>query len=263
MMIIAERINSTRKSISEAISKRDVAFIRKEAFDQAEAGADYIDVNAGAFRDEVECLQWLVNVVQDVTDKPLCLDSANPDTLKCVIPTVKNPPMINSITLKPSRIDPVLPLVVEFKAKVIALCESENAIATTKEDKTAMAAAIVEKVTAYGIPLDDIYIDPLIFPVATNTMAAVNYLSALEFIMKEFPGVHTICGLTNISYGLPNRRLANRSFLMAALARGLDSAILDPTDKELYSAMKATLMVLGMDEYCLEYIRAYREGRLV
>lgn len=263
MLIIAERINSTRKSIAEAISKRDAAFIWKEALSQAEAGADYIDVNAGAFWDEAECLQWLVDVVQDVTDKPLCLDSASPDTLKRVIPIVKNPPMINSITLKPLRIDPILPLIVEYKAKVIALCESENAIATTKEDKTSIAAGLVEKVTAQGVPLDDIYIDPLIFPVATNTMAAVASLDAIEFIMKEFPGVHTICGLTNISHGLPNRRLVNRSFLMAALTRGLDSVILDPTDKELYLAMKATFMVLGRDEYCMEYISAYREGRLV
>lgn len=125
-----------------------------------------------------------------------------------------------------------------------------------------MAAGLVEKVTAQGVPLDDLYIDPLIFPVATNTMAAVASLDAIEFIRKEFPGVHTICGLTNISHGLPDRRLVNRSFLIAALTRGLDSAILDPTDKELYSAMKATLMVLGRDDYCMEYISAYREGRL-
>lgn len=263
MLIIAERINSTRKSIAEAILKRDEAFIRKEALNQAAADADYIDINAGAVRDEAECLQWLAEVVQDATDKPLCLDSANPDTLKRVIPFAKNPPMINSITLKPSRIGPVLPLIVEYKAKVIALCESENAIATTKKDKSAMAARLVEKITNQGVPLDDIYIDPLIFPIATNTLAAAASLDAIEFIMKEFPGVHTICGLTNISHGLPNRRLVNRSFLTAALTRGLDSAILDPTDKDLYSAMKATLMVLGQDEYCMEYISAYRRERLV
>jgi cobalamin-dependent methionine synthase I len=263
MLIIAERINSTRKNIAEAISKRDVDFIQREALRQAEADADYIDVNAGALRDEAESLQWLVEVVQDITEKPLCLDSANPNTFRRIIPNVKYPPMINSITLKPSRIDPVLPLIVEFKAKVIALCESENTIATDKEEKITMAGALVEKITARGIPLDYIYIDPLIFPIATNTMAAIASLDAIEFIMKEFKGVHTICGLTNISYGLPNRRLVNRSFLMAALTRGLDSAILDPTDKELYSSMKATLMVLGRDEFCMEYIRAYREGRLV
>lgn len=262
MLIIAERINSSRKSIAEAISKRDAAFIRKEALGQDEAGAGYIDVNAGAFRDEAECLQWLVEVVQGASDKPLCLDSASPDTLKRVIPYVKKPPMINSITMKPSRIDPMLPLIVEYKAKVIALCESENAIATTTKEKIAIAAKIVKKVTAQGVPLDDIYIDPLIFPVATNTLAAAASLNAIEFIMKEFPGVHTICGLTNISHGLPNRRLVNRSFLMAALTRGLDAAILDPTDKDLYSAIKATLMVLGRDEYCMDYISAYREGRL-
>ncbi|MCL4475515.1 MAG: dihydropteroate synthase [Nitrospirae bacterium] len=262
MLIVAERINSSRKRIANAISERDASFIQTEALVQAKAGSDYIDVNAGSFRDEAECLKWLVDVVQDVTDIPLCLDSANPDALSRVIPVVKKPPMINSINLKPSRLEPILPLVVDYKAKVIALCESESIMAATTDAKIDIAAGLVEKVTARGIPLDDLYIDPLIFPLATNSRSALASLEAIERIRKEFPGVHTICGLTNVSHGLPNRKLVNRTFLITALARGLDSAILDPSDKELYSALKAALIILGQDEYCLEYIHAYREGRL-
>lgn len=263
MLIVAERINSSRKQIAEAISRRDAAFIQSEALNQVNAGCDYIDVNSGNFRNEAECLKWLVDIVQEVTDTPLCIDSANPETIRHVISAVKQPPMINSINLKPSRLEPVLPLVVDYKAKVIALCESERIMAATTEAKLDIAAKLVENVATRGIPLDNLYIDPLIFPLATDSRSALASLEAIERIKKDFPGVHTICGLTNISHGLPNRRLVNRTFLISALARGLDSAILDPSDKELYSALKASLMILGHDEYCLEYITAYREKRLV
>ena len=124
-----------------------------------------------------------------------------------------------------------------------------------------MAGQLVEKVKAAGIPLDDLYIDPLVYPLATNDQSALATLNAIEQIMKQFPGVHTTCGLTNVSYGLPNRKLVNRTFLVAAIARGLDSAILDPTDKQLFGALKAALMIASRDEFCMQYITGFREGR--
>jgi cobalamin-dependent methionine synthase I len=156
----------------------------------------------------------------------------------------------------------ILPLVVEYKSKVIALCQTEDCMAETAEDKVELAGQLVEEVTASGVPLDDLYIDPLVYPLATNTESPLATLDAIEQIMKQFPGIHTTCGLTNISYGLPNRRLVNRSFLVAAVVRGLDSAIIDPTDKRLYGSLKATLMVMGKDEFCMAYVRAFKEGRL-
>jgi 5-methyltetrahydrofolate--homocysteine methyltransferase len=124
-----------------------------------------------------------------------------------------------------------------------------------------MAGLLVEKVSAAGVPLDHLYIDPLVYPLATNPQSATATLDAIEGIMKAFPGVHTTCGLTNVSHGLPSRKLVNRTFLTAAIARGLDSAILDPTDKQLYGALKAALMVVGNDDFCMEYITAFREGK--
>jgi 5-methyltetrahydrofolate--homocysteine methyltransferase len=116
-------------------------------------------------------------------------------------------------------------------------------------------------VTAAGIPLDDLYIDPLVYPLATNHRSAMITLNAITEIMKQFPGVHTTCGLTNVSHGLPARKLVNRTFLATAVIHGLDSAILDPTDKQLYGALRAALTIAGRDEYCMEYITAFREGR--
>jgi 5-methyltetrahydrofolate--homocysteine methyltransferase len=152
--------------------------------------------------------------------------------------------------------------VAQYKAKVIALCQSGDSIADTVEAKVKMAGQLVERVKATGVPLDDLYIDPLVHPLATNDRSASATLDAIEQIMKQFPGVHTTCGLTNVSYGLPNRKLVNRTFLVTAIARGLDSAILDPTDNQLFGALKATLMITGKDEFCIQYITTFREGRL-
>jgi cobalamin-dependent methionine synthase I len=156
----------------------------------------------------------------------------------------------------------ILHLVAEHKIKVIGLCQAAESMAQTAEDKVKMANQLVERVTATGIALEDLYIDPLVYPLATNTDSALATLKAIESIMHQFPGVHTTCGLTNISCVLPNRKLVNRTFLVAAIVRGLDSAIIDPTDTMLYGALKATLMMMGKDEFCVEYVAALREGGL-
>ena len=263
MLIIGERINSSRKQIAQAILSHNSGFIQNEAKAQTDAGATYIDLNAGSFiGEEAKYLKWLIEVVQECTDHPLCIDSPDPRVIKEVLPMVKTAPMINSISLEPDRLKGILPLVAEYKSKVIALCQTQDSIAESTEDKVNLAGQLVENVTASGVPLDDLYIDPLLYPIGTNTESAKATLDAIEQIMKKFPGVHTTCGLTNISYGLPNRRLVNRTFLVAAIGRGLDSAIIDPTDKKLYGALKTALMVMGKDEFCMEYISTFKEGRL-
>jgi 5-methyltetrahydrofolate corrinoid/iron sulfur protein methyltransferase len=263
MLIIGERINSSRARIAEAILAKDAAFIQNEATLQASAGADYIDVNAGSFvGEEAQRLRWVMEAVQEITDLPLCIDSPDPAVIEMALPLARRTPMINSITLEPARLEGILPLVVEYKSKVIGLCQSEQAIAETADAKVEMAGRLVERVTDAGVPLDDLYIDPLVYPVATNPHSAVATLGAIERIMSEFPGVHTTCGLTNVSHGLPIRRLINRTFLVSAITRGLDAVIVDPTDRQIYAALRAALMIMGKDEYCMKYITAFREGRL-
>jgi len=263
MLIVAERINSSRKSIAQAVEAQDVGFIQNEARMQAEAGAGYIDVNAGTFvGDELNRLKWVVEVVQEAIDLPLCIDSPDPAVIKGVLPLIKKSPLINSITLEPVRLEGILPLVAGHGTRVIGLCQSEDIIAESAEDKLRLAGQLVESVTKSGIPLDNLYIDPLVYPLATSPASAMAAMEAVERIMREFPGIHTICGLTNISYGLPERKLINRTFLSAAITRGLDAVILDPTDNSLFGALKAALAVAAKDEYCMDYIAAFREGRL-
>jgi len=263
MLIIAERINSSRKSILRAIEAHDIGFIQNEAKMQTDAGGDYIDVNAGTFvGKEAEHLKWMIEAVQQATDRPLSIDSPDPETIRKVLPLLDKPPMINSITLEPARLEGMLPLVVEKKAKVIALCQSENSMAESIQEKIEMAARLVEKVTAAGVSIGDLYIDPLLYPISTNQQSAVYTITAIKKIMENHPGVHTTCGLTNVSYGLPERKLVNRTFLVTAITHGLDSAILDPTDKKLFGSLKAALAVMGRDSYCMEYLTAFRNGRL-
>ena len=263
MIIIAERINSSRKGIARAIEDRDAEFIRSEAMHQEDAGAHYIDVNAGSMvGKEIECLKWLIDTVQDVTHLPLCLDSPDPHVIKTILPRTQTTPMINSVTLDPERLDIVLPLAAAHNAKLIALCQSPDILAETADQKVELASQLVEKATSAGVHIANLYIDPLVYPLSTCPQSGEATLEAVERIMAMYPGVHTVCGLTNVSYGLPNRKLVNRTFLVACISRGLDATIMDPTDKHLYGAMKAATMVMGQDDYCMDFITAHREGRL-
>jgi cobalamin-dependent methionine synthase I len=264
MLIVAERINASRKAIRAALEAMDAAPIQQEARAQDAAGATYIDVNGGTFPGrEAELLTWLVETVQAVTDKPLCLDSSDADAIKAALPRVRTkPPMINSINLERDRYERILPLVLASRAKVIALCQGEGALPATAAQKIELAGELIGRLTRAGIAIDDIYVDPLVFPLGTDSLSAQATLEAIAAIMARFPGVHTICGLTNVSHGLPARRLINRTFLVAAMGRGMDAAILDPTDRELASAMAAARAVYGRDDYCMDLIDAFRAGAI-
>ncbi|MCG6538043.1 MAG: dihydropteroate synthase, partial [Syntrophales bacterium LBB04] len=238
VLIIGERINSSRSAIAQAIELRDAKFIQQEAKVQEEAGAHYLDVNAGSmFGRETECLSWLVETVQKVTNLPLALDTPDPVVIKELLPKTETTPMINSVTLDPGRIEELLPLVVERNARVIALCQSSELVPETADAKVRLAAQLVEKATAWGVPLDHLYIDPLVFPLSANPQSALTTLDSIQQIMARFPGVHTVCGMSNVSYGLPLRKLVNRSFLVACICHGLDAAIIDPVDKQSYGAL--------------------------
>lgn len=261
MLLIAERINSSRKDIERAIREKDAAFIQNEAKTQAQAGADYIDVNAGSFVErETEYLTWLIETVQSAVETPLCLDSPNPAAIEAVISMADKTPFINSISVDIDRAGRMLSLAVKYNAKVIGLCQGAGLHGQSVDEKVMLAGRLVNMAASAGVPLDNLYIDPLAYPLSADHVSALATLEAIERIMNEFDGVHTICGLTNVSYGLPERRLVNRTFLVAALMKGLDAVIMDPTDRNLYAALKAGLMVAGRDEYCMEYITAYRQG---
>lgn len=263
MIIVGEKINTSRKSIREAVEQRDTKFIIKVAQDQVQAGADYIDVNAGTFVDkEIENLCWLVETVQSAVDQPLCLDSPNPAALSEAMKLHKGEPMINSISMEEDRLGPLLPVVTSNPCQVIALCMGQASMPTTVDERVDVGAQLINKLTGEGIPIEKIHVDPLIQPISVDTNMGLAALGAIRKIMDDFPGVNTVCGLSNISFGLPERHLINRNFLALAISYGLSGAILDPTDTKLISTLLSVEMLLGKDEYCEKFIDGYQEGRI-
>lgn len=264
LLIIGDRINSSSKTLAKAIRERNAFLVQEEARIQEEAGAHYLDVNAGKFvGEEAEHLTWLIEVVQGATQLPLCIDSPDPEVMRRVLPLARRRPIVNSLTLESGRMEGMLPLVVENRTKVVALCQDGREVATTAEAKLRMSEKIVEKLTKAGVPMEDIFIDPLLVPLAIDFRSAVETLRAIEKIRRSFPEVHVTCGLRNVSHGLPRRELVHRTFIVAAIAVGLDSAILDPCEKGLMAAIKAAELVQGRDDFCLSYIEAFRKGQLV
>jgi cobalamin-dependent methionine synthase I len=261
MIVVGEKINTSRKSIAKAVERKDRPFIQAVARQQAEAGADYIDVNAGTFLyKEVEYLSWLVETVQAEVDLPLCLDSPNPKALEKALEVHRGQALINSISLEKERYEALLPVVAGRPCKVVALCMARTAMPTTVEERIDVAAQLIDGLTRAGVDPRHIFVDPLVQPVSVDARMGPVVLEAIGRIMTRFVGIQTICGLSNISFGLPLRRQINRHFLVLAMARGLSAAILDPTDQELMASLVTTQMLLGQDEYCSAFIEAYESG---
>lgn len=263
MKIIGEKINGTRTRVAAAVAERDAGAIQALAAAQAEAGADWLDVNAGTPpTTEPDDLTWLVETVQAVTDVPLCLDSANPAALERALEAVDRTPMINSINGEAVRLEGILPLVAEHGCEVIALALGGTKMPEDVAERMDTVHLVMEHTRAAGVPDDKVYVDPLLMTVATNTQAGRTTLDTIREIRAAYPEVHLTLGLSNVSFGLPSRSHVNRAFATLAIAEGLDSAIADPTDRELVAAFLAAELVLGQDRHCLTWTRAARQGRL-
>lgn len=264
MIVIAERINATRKSIRQALLNRDEARIRKEARDQAAAGAAWLDLNAAAEPEqELELMEWLVGVVQAEVKTPLAIDSASPSVIAAGLKLHRNgQALVNSITMETGRFEPVLPLVREFGAAVIGLALDDRGIGKTAAERLQVVERMVEEVSRRGIPLADLYVDPMVLTVSSDQNSGRLALEVVKQIKARWPEVKTTAGLSNVSFGLPNRSLLNRAFLAMLLAQGLDSAILDPLDQKLMAALRAGETLLGQDPYCRSYLKAFRAGGL-
>jgi cobalamin-dependent methionine synthase I len=264
MLIIGELINCTRSKVKEAVLGRDADYIRELAARQEEGGADYIDCNAGTAPErEVEDMRWLVETVQEATRLPLSIDSRNGEALRAGLEAHRNgQPFVNSVTLEKELPGLIFPLVSEHGARVVCLCMQDSGVPYQAAEKVEVARALVGRAEAAGVPLEHLYVDPAVLPVSTVAEAGVACLDALRTIKREMPQVHLTAGLSNISFGLPGRRLLNAAFLAMAMAAGLDSAIADPTDVNTMSALRAAALLLGQDEWGAAYLKAFREGHL-
>lgn len=256
-VIVGERLNTSRKRIREAVLARNEIAIADEARKQWESGATHIDVNAGApGGNEKEDLAWLVAVVQKSVDAPLCIDSPNPEAILSVLDRLVHRPLINSISLETKRFDALAELVKTHPCDIVGLCMSDGGMPVDDQDIVKRAGLLVEALGRLGVGLERIYIDPLVQPIGANHLNGRMALIAMQSIRRLYPEVHLICGLSNISFGMPRRKEINRVFLTMAMAAGLDSAILDPLDSSLMADLRGARMLLGLDPYCLSYLKA-------
>jgi 5-methyltetrahydrofolate--homocysteine methyltransferase len=268
VIVIGEKVNATRRSIREALQTRDEAFLASVIGEQAEAGADYIDLNvgtgSGSREQEFEDMTWLIDIALGVTEKSLCLDSADGAVLRHGGGHIagRRPWMLNSVKGEEESLAEILPIVAEFDVPFIALAMNEDGIPRDADTRLEICRRIHEEAQTRGIGPERIFFDPLAMPLVTDvTQAGVTY-ECLRRIKKEFPGAKTTLGLSNISHGLPGRTLLNGTFLAGAVVSGLDSAILDPTRKEIMAVFYAAEAVAGRDRHCRRYARAHKKGLL-
>jgi 5-methyltetrahydrofolate--homocysteine methyltransferase len=263
MIIIGEKINGTRKAVAKAIRERDAEFIRDLAKNQVDGGSTYLDVNAGTAPDrEPDDMVWLVNTIQEVCELPLCLDSANPAALKAGLEVVTRLPMINSVSGEQNRIDGVLPLALEHKTDLILLALDDKGIPETVEGRMEIVRKLVGLAVDGGLKYGQLQIDPLVTAISTGTTNAMLTFDTIRSIKSEFPEVHVTGGASNISFGMPLRPIINRYFMAMAVQSGLDSAIINPNDRELIGAIMTSELLMGRDKHCLNFNRAFRAGKI-
>ncbi len=263
MIVVGELINASRKQIAAAIEARDAAAIARVAREQREAGAEYIDVNAGTFvGQEAELLRWLVATVQEAVDAPCCIDSPDPRAIEAALEVHRGTAMINSISWERSRFDALAPLLAGTDLKVVALCMGDEGMPETADQRLGIADRLVDGLLRNNVSAENVYVDPLVQPISTRSEFGAEFLRAVGEIMGRFDGVHTICGLSNVSYGLPERKLLNQTFAVMAVAHGLDAVIVNPLDTRLMTQLVAAEALAGRDPFCMNYLKAYRAGRL-
>ncbi|MCK8825382.1 methyltetrahydrofolate cobalamin methyltransferase [Fuchsiella alkaliacetigena] len=263
MIIIGELINTSRDEVEPAVKERDKDFIQKLAKKQEEAGADFIDVNCGTLiKEEIEAMEWLVKTVQEVVEVPLCIDSPDPAALRRGLEIHEGKALVNSITAEEERYQETLPLIKEYDASIVALAMDDGGMPQDAEDRIRVATQLIEDLSADGVPKEDIYVDPIIQPIGTDEKMGIQILNSIDEITTKYPEVHITCGLSNISHGLPARSLLNQTFVLLAMSRGMDSAIMDPLDERIMALITAAETILGNDQYCANYIKAAKSGIL-
>jgi len=272
MIIIGECINSTRTSIKEAIAGKEINFLIKEAEDQVSCGASFVDINcAASMEKETEDLIWLIKEVQNKLGCSISIDSPNPDVIKAVLETHKGKAFINSLSAEKSGLELLPYFAKERDSYVVALAIDEKGMPDDIDGRIALADKIIGAASEKGVDNQNIYIDPLVKPVSTEPRQASHFLESVKRLKDK--GIKTIGGLSNVSFGLPKRPLLNAVFIELAIEAGIAGLIIDPTSELISDVLEGKEMpeeasalakdlLLGRDEYAVNYIKAFRESRL-
>ncbi len=261
MIIIAEKINGSIPSVAKAIAQKDADFIRNLAKAQSGAGADFIDVCASVDTDmEVETMKWLIDLVQEVTETPIAIDSPSADVCAEALKLCKRPGLVNSVSLEGDKIDIIFPVIADTKWECAALLCDDTGIPKSSKKRLEVFLTIMEKAKEYNIDPSRLHIDPIIEMLCTSETGIKIIVDVMARIKAQYPAIHVTGAASNISYNLPARQRINQAFVVLAMNAGMDSVILDPLNRNIMGLIYATEALLGKDEYCIEYINAYREG---
>lgn len=261
MIIIGEKINGSIPSVAKAISNHDSQFIKRLAKLQENANASYVDCCASVEEvKETETLKWLIDCIQEVTDLPICIDSPSPQVCVDSLKFCKIPGIVNSVSMEGDKIDIIFPKIADTDWGCVALLCGDKGIPESVQSRMEIFEQIMLKTKEYGIAPSRMYIDPLVVALSTEQDALSTFSQCCREIKSAYPDIHITSGLSNISFGLPARKNINKSFMVLAMEAGMDSAIVDPTNRDMLGIIYATNVLLENDDYCLEYIQAYRGG---
>jgi len=261
VIIIGELINGMYKDVGKAILNKETDVIQHLAQEQVRAGATILDVNTGPYsKNPMDDMKWLIESIQKVTDVPLSLDSTKSDVIEEGLKIVKKRAIINSTSADADKMDKIFSLTKKYNAQVIGLTMDRSGIPNSKDKRLELAATIVAKAMEFDIAIDDLYLDPIAFPVNVAQQQGPEVLEAIrEFAHLSDPAPRTVIGLSNVSQGAKPRSLINRTFLAMALSSGLTAAILDPLDTELMDTMIAAELLMNKNIYCDSFLDAYRK----
>ncbi|MEA4965178.1 MAG: methyltetrahydrofolate cobalamin methyltransferase [Oscillospiraceae bacterium] len=259
MIIIGEKINGSIPSVAKAIAERNGDWIRNLAKIQTEAGATFLDVCASVKDNEVETLHWLIDLVQEVTDTPICVDSPDPHSCVAGMQFCKRPGLVNSVSMEGGKVDTIFPVIAGTDWQCVALLCAKG-IPSSSEERLEIFDQLMEKAAQYKIAPSRLHIDPLVEMLCTSEDGISTVIAVIKTIREKYPDIHITGAVSNISFNLPVRKLLNQAFLALTMSAGMDSGVMDPTNRDLMGMMYATEAMLGLDDYCMEYISAYRQG---
>jgi 5-methyltetrahydrofolate--homocysteine methyltransferase len=261
MIIIGEKLNGSIPSMAKAIAEKNEGYIRDLAKKQSEAGANFLDLCASVpENEELDVLKWLIDLVQGATDTPICIDSPSAAVCAEAVKFCKRPGLINSVSGEGDKIAKVFPVIAGTEWECIALLSDDKGIPRTAERRLEVFADIMQKAAEYKIPAKRLHIDPLIEMLCAAEDGIEKVTTTIKEVKRQFPDIHVTGGASNISFNLPARKYINRAFIILAMNAGMDSAILDPLNKDMMGLLYATEALLGQDEFCIEYINAFRSG---
>jgi len=261
MIIIGEKINGSIPAVAKAIAEKNEGFIKNLAVRQSECGASFIDVCASVPENvELETLKWLIDIVQGSSDTPVSIDSPSARICAEAIKFCKRPGLINSVSMEGNKADTIFPAIAGTEWQCAALLSDDTGIPKSAEKRLEVFAALMKKAAEYKIEHSRLHIDPLVEMLCASEEGILQILEVMRKIKAEYPEIHITGGASNISFNLPARKFINRAFIVIAMSAGMDSAIIDPLNPEMLALVYAAEALLGKDEFCIEYINAFRAG---